>query len=139
MSKAPTSWGVGMKTLRRAENVLSSTEQSRLEQHTALYAIVWDLAAKTSGNNPLERERISKTRGKIQTIEESKWDKRKTVEKGPVFFFFFPCLTWLWWLVVNEFLMMFLKSLSYLLGLTQCLLLLGLCTGENRGGRWEIV
>ena len=69
--------------------MLSSTEQSRLEQHTALYAIVWDLAAKTSGNNPLERERISKTRGKIQTIEESKWDKRKTVGKGPVFFFFF--------------------------------------------------
>ena len=105
-----------MKTLRRAENVLSSTEQSRLEQHTALYAIVWDLAAKTSENNPLERERISKTHGKIQTIEESKWDKRKTVGKGQVFFFFSPCLTRLWWLVVNEFLMMFFNKLVLFTG-----------------------
>ena len=55
------------------------------------------------------------------------------------FFFFFAFFTWLWWLVVNEFLMMFLKSGSYLLGLMQCLLLLGLCAGENRGGRRETV
>ena len=45
-----------MKILQRAENVLSSTEQSCLEQHTALCAIVWDLAAKTSGNNPLDQK-----------------------------------------------------------------------------------
>ena len=53
------------------------------------------------------------------------------------FVFFFSCLMWLCWLMVNEFLMTFFKSGSYLLGLMQCLLLLGLYAGENRGGRRE--
>lgn len=79
-------------------------------------------------------------RGKCRQ-RESKWDKRKTEGKGPVFFFFFffSCLMRLCWFVVNEFLMMFFKSGSYLLGLIQCLLLLGLYAGENRGRRRDDV
>lgn len=47
------------------------------------------------------------------------------------------CLTQLWWLVVNEFLMMFLKNGSYLAGLTQLLWLHGLCPGEPDESRRE--
>lgn len=47
----------------------------------------------------------------------------------------FRCLMRFWWLVVNELLMMFLKSSSYLVRLTQLLLLLGLCPGEAEESR----
>lgn len=59
------------------------------------------------------RKKIDKRREQMEQ-EKDGWEQAD-----------FLCLTWLWRLVVNEFLMMFLNSRSYLVGLTQLLLLPG--------------
>ena len=111
----------------------SAAQTSRPERHT-------DLCARWFGT---WRQRavaiiLCKGGGSAKHKEKNRQKKRARGTRGRwrggVSFL---CLTWLWWLVVNEFLMMFLRSGSYLLGLMQLLLLLGLCAGEanEAGGR----